>query len=63
MDDRGILLDTTILIDYFRKSDKEKTILYQISQTDSDLYLSTISDSFNILKRTEKIFKWLSSVI
>ncbi|GEM_PF-1746106 len=63
MDDRGILLDTTILIDYFRKSDKEKTILYQISQTDSDLYLSTISDSFNLLKRTEKIFKWLSSVI
>jgi predicted nucleic acid-binding protein len=38
-----ILLDTSILIDYFRKQNKEKTILYHLFSEEKDLVISVIS--------------------
>ncbi len=37
-----ILLDTSILIDYFRKKNKEKTILYHLFSEEEDLAISVI---------------------
>jgi len=38
-----ILLDSSILIELFRKKDKEKTIFYSLSQSYSDLCISSIT--------------------
>jgi len=38
-----ILLDTSILIDYFRKQNKEKTILYHLFSEEEDLAISVIT--------------------
>lgn len=38
-----ILVDTSILIDYFRKQSKEKTILYQLFSENEDLAISVIT--------------------
>ena len=38
-----ILLDSSILIDLFRKKDKEKTQFYLLSQSYSDLCISSIT--------------------
>jgi predicted nucleic acid-binding protein len=38
-----ILLDTSILIDYFRKQNKEKTILYHLFSKEEDLAISVIT--------------------
>lgn len=38
-----ILVDTSILIDYFRKQNKEKTILYQLFSENEDLAISVIT--------------------
>lgn len=38
-----ILLDSSILIDLFRKRNKKKTLFYQLSYTFNDFYLSAIS--------------------
>jgi predicted nucleic acid-binding protein len=43
MADLIVLLDTSILIDYFRKENKEKTYLYIVSK-DYDLAISTITE-------------------
>ena len=44
-----ILLDTSILIDYFRKSKKENTIFQKISLAYNDIYISQIT-YFEILR-------------
>jgi len=38
-----ILLDSSILIELFRKKDKEKTLFYSLSQTYTDLCISSIT--------------------
>jgi tRNA(fMet)-specific endonuclease VapC len=38
-----ILLDSSILIELFRKKDKEKTLFYGLSQSYSDLCISSIT--------------------
>ena len=38
-----ILLDTSILIDYFRKKNKEKTILYHLFSEEEDFAISVIT--------------------
>ena len=38
-----ILLETSILIDYFRKQNKEKTILYHLFSEEEDLAISVIT--------------------
>ncbi len=43
MEDRRILVDTSILIDFFRKKDKKKSILYKIQKTHK-IFTSTISE-------------------
>ncbi len=42
MDRRKIIIDTTVLIDHLRKSDKKKSLLYRIIEK-HDLFISTIS--------------------
>ena len=38
-----ILLDSSILIELFRKKDKEKTLFYSLSKTYKTLYISSIT--------------------
>ena len=38
-----ILLDSSILIELFRKKDKKKTLFYNLSQSAKDLSISTIT--------------------
>lgn len=40
----GLLIDTSILIDYFRKTDKTKSRLVQHFQTFGTLYISAITE-------------------
>ena len=42
MADRGILIDTSIMIDHFRKKNKEESFLYKLSK-ENTLFLSAIS--------------------
>jgi tRNA(fMet)-specific endonuclease VapC len=38
-----ILLDSSVLIELFRKKDKKKTLFYSLSQLDTDLCISSIT--------------------
>lgn len=38
-----IVLDTSILIEYFRKSQKENSVFYKIAQTESYFAISSIT--------------------
>jgi len=38
-----ILLDSSVLIDFFRKSDKKKTFFYQLSKTNTEFCISSIT--------------------
>jgi tRNA(fMet)-specific endonuclease VapC len=38
-----ILIDTSVLIEYFRKQDKTKTFLYELAGQYSEVYVSTIT--------------------
>ncbi|WP_316832172.1 type II toxin-antitoxin system VapC family toxin [Pedobacter aquatilis] len=44
MADEIIMIDTSILIDYFRKKDKSKTRLFKLSQQFQKLCISTITE-------------------
>ncbi len=39
-----ILLDTSVLIELFRKKNKEQTLFYKVSQQDKELAISTITN-------------------
>ena len=39
-----ILLDSSILIDLFRKKNKEKTLFYKLSRTEEDFCISSITN-------------------
>jgi len=43
LEDRGVLVDTSILIDFFRKKSKKKTALFKIQQN-HEIYASTITE-------------------
>jgi predicted nucleic acid-binding protein len=42
LEDRRILIDTSVVIDHFRKKNKEKSLLYELSKVNT-LFLSAIS--------------------
>ncbi len=44
MADKKIMIDSTILIDYFRKTDKSRSILVQHSMNFDKLYISAITE-------------------
>ncbi len=44
MADKKIMVDSTILIDYFRKTDKSKSILVKHSTNYQKIYISTITE-------------------
>ena len=43
MEDRRVLVDTSILIDFFRKKNKKETALFKIQQN-HEIYASTITE-------------------
>ena len=38
-----VLIDTSVLIEYFRKQDKTRTFLYELAGKQTEIYISTIS--------------------
>lgn len=44
MEGKIVLADTSILIDYFRKSDKANSTLVKLFQRDYDFYISAITE-------------------
>ena len=44
MADKKIMIDTSVLIEYFRKSDKNKTTLVQLSIEFNHIYISSITE-------------------
>ena len=44
MADKGIMIDTTILIDYFRKTDKNNSALVKHSLKYDKIYISTVTE-------------------
>lgn len=63
MEDRRILIDTSVVIDHFRKKNKQRSLLYELSK-ENRLFLSAIS-KFEFLvgaklaqiRQTEKIIE------
>jgi predicted nucleic acid-binding protein len=43
MDNRNILIDTSIIIDFLRKQNKENSVLWQIMEYDINCIISTIT--------------------
>jgi predicted nucleic acid-binding protein len=43
LENRRVLVDTSILIDFFRRENKKKSLLYRIRQT-HEIYTSSISE-------------------
>lgn len=58
-DKKIVLLDTSILIEYYRKKDKRKTLLFQLSQT-YDIFAISAVTQFEIYVGTppEQISFW-----
>lgn len=54
-----ILLDTSVLIDFYRKKDKSKTLLFQLEKTHHKFAVSVVTQ-FEIYKgvRTESLQFW-----
>ena len=53
MENRKILIDTSILIDYFRKSDKSKTELLKLYKSYETLFISSVT-AFELLSGVNK---------
>ncbi|MEA3415628.1 MAG: hypothetical protein U9R02_05640 [Thermodesulfobacteriota bacterium] len=57
MEDRRILIDTSVVIDHFRKKNKQRSLLYELSK-ENRLFLSAIrvrqkiSSQFQVLRRS-----------
>ncbi len=43
METNSYLLDTSVIIDFLRKENKEQTLLYKIAKDNSNLYISLIT--------------------
>lgn len=63
MEHRGILIDTSIIIDFLRKEKKEKSLLWQIRET-SVCFMSSIT-LFELLSgaKTNKQFEDINRII
>ncbi|MBL7095014.1 type II toxin-antitoxin system VapC family toxin [candidate division KSB1 bacterium] len=70
MENRGILVDTTILIDFLRKKNKEKTLLWKLKEMYTTISISSISvfelfagaiDNSKV-KNVQSLLKWLEVV-
>ena len=70
MEDYGILVDTTILIDFLRKKNKEKTLLWKLKEMYAKILISSISvfelyagaiDNRKI-KDIQSLLKWLEVI-
>lgn len=70
MENRGILVDTTILIDFLRKKNKEKTLLWKLKEMYTTISISSISvfelfagaiDNSKV-KNVQLLLKWLEVV-
>ena len=70
MEDRGILVDTTILVDFLRKRNKEKTLLWKLKEMYATLSISSISvfelfagaiDNVKV-KNVQSLLKWLEVI-
>ncbi len=63
MEHRGILIDTSIIIDFLRKEKKEKSLLWQIRKT-SVCFMSSIT-LFELLSgaKTDKQFEDINRII
>ena len=44
METRRILIDTSVLIEYFRKKDKTKSILWDLLDSNDELYICAITE-------------------
>jgi len=54
-----ILLDSSILIELFRKKNKEKTLFYHLSKTENNFYISSITNyEIGIGNRKSHIAYW-----
>ena len=53
MADKKIMIDSTILIDYFRKSDKSKSKLVQLSTSYEKIFISSVTE-FEIINGATK---------
>ncbi|MFV9646723.1 MAG: type II toxin-antitoxin system VapC family toxin [Desulfobacterales bacterium] len=63
MEDRRILIDTSVVIDHFRKKNKQRSLLYELSK-ENRLFLSAISKfeflvgtKLSQIRQTEKIIE------
>jgi len=63
LEDRRILIDTSVVIDHFRKKNKQKSLLYELSK-ENTLFLSAISKfeflvgtKLSQIHQTEKIIE------
>ena len=70
MEDEGIIVDTTILIDFLRKKNKEKTILWKLKEKYENISVSSIS-VFELYagatdnkktKDVQSLLKWLDVI-
>ena len=70
MDNKDILVDTSIIIDFLRKKNKQHTMLWKIKERDFNCFISSIT-VFELYagavtprhkKDLEKILKWLEIV-
>jgi len=70
LEDRGILVDTTILVDFLRKRNKEKTLLWKLKEMYATLSISSISvfelfagaiDNVKV-KNVQSLLKWLEVI-
>ena len=57
MEDKRILIDTSVVIDHFRKKNKRKSLLYELAR-ESTLFLSAIS-KFEFLVGAEWMWPWI----
>jgi predicted nucleic acid-binding protein len=53
VENKVILLDTGILIDFFRKKDKSKSVLFQLSQNSINFQVSAITEYEILLGATD----------
>ena len=62
-DNNKLMVDSTILIDYFRKTDKTKTNLVSHFKQYNDLYISSVTEFEVINGATEKHLEFWNGML
>jgi len=65
-----ILVDSSVFIDFFRKKNKDKTVLYRLFQRNANLFISSLTvyellcgaKTPNLKKDTEKLLTTVSTI-